>query len=196
MYNSTTDDKSNNSSVLDFDIVDTVQTLPDNLKAEYGFRCGFSEVDARSNCKPTCTHHTQCADGEECWGIQLNYCNTFEDGSHPVCTNLDMADNGNRCGYDEASARGHCGATCSNDLECGQGEFCFPTLLNLCDCHEVEYPEESKIVFAQAKALLTPYFVAQDPSTATEPRSSSSIAAPMKLLASLSFLVALSIYIV
>ena len=143
------------------------------------------------SCKPKCTHHTQCSDGEQCWGVQINYCNTFEEGTHPICTNLDLASSQNRCGYDETSARGHCGATCSSDLECGNGEFCFPTLLNLCDCHDVELPEESKIVFSQAKSLLTPYFVAQA-STAADgnPRSSSRKVAPMKMLAGFGLVVA------
>ena len=110
--------------------------LPEGLKPEFGFRCGITEVDARSNCKTRCTHHTQCAEGEECWGIQLNYCNAFEEGEHPVCTDLDVADNDSRCGFDEASARGYCGAKCSSDDECGDQEFCYPTLLNLCECHE------------------------------------------------------------
>lgn len=163
-----------NSTQFDVDVTDSIyNNLPENLKAEFGFRCGFTEVDARSNCKPKCTHHIQCADGEECWGIQLNYCNTFEEGTHPICVNLDVADNGKRCGYDETSARGHCGEKCQSDSDCGSGEFCFPTLLNLCECHEFEETEQSKVVFAQAKALLTPYFVEQETSTVTEgiPRS-------------------------
>jgi Cys-rich repeat protein len=84
-----------------------------------------------------------------------------------------MADNGNRSGYDETSARGHCGAKCQSDSDCGSGEYCFPTLLNLCECHEFEETEESKVVFAQAKALLIPYFIEQETSTVTEgiPRS-------------------------
>lgn len=140
-------------------------SFPDDLKPDFGFRCGFTEVDARSNCKSECTHHVQCAGGEECWGIQLNYCNTFDEGEHPVCTNLDLADNDSRCGLDEASARGHCGPKCNSDAECGELEFCFPTMLNLCECHEQTCPEECgyEIVFAKAKALISPYFVESDP---------------------------------
>jgi hypothetical protein len=68
-------------------------------------------------------------------------------------------------------------------------------LLNLCECQTIEQPEESKIVFAQAKSLLTPYFVAQDPSTVTEgnPSSSSSSVAPLKMLAGLSMIVAFAV---
>jgi len=137
--------------------------LPDDFKPEFGFRCGVTEVDARSNCKSECTHLVQCAEGEECWGIQLNYCNTFEEGTHPVCTDLDLADSDSRCGYDETSARGHCGPKCNMDGECGVGEFCFPTMLNLCECHEESCPEESAIAFSRAKALISPYFVESDP---------------------------------
>ena len=116
-------------------------------------------MDARSNCKSECTHHVQCESGEECWGVQLNYCKTFKEGTHPICTNLDLADSNNRCGFDEMSARGYCGPKCSSDIECDEGEFCFPTLLNLCECHEETEPEQSSIVFASAKALIRPYFI-------------------------------------
>lgn len=199
--------KANNDAIYDDYVIDTIVTLPENLKPQFGFRCGYSEVDARSNCKSKCTHSIDCNDGEQCWGIQLNYCNTFEEGSHPVCTNLDMVDNGNRCGYDETSARGHCGPRCSSDSECGNGEHCYPTLLNLCDFYEVEQeeftPEESKIVFAQAKALLTPYFVAKDPSTTDTkesasvemPESSSNNVAPSFMLAGIGLLFAFSMFI-
>ena len=157
------------------DILDR-SPLPDALQPEFGFRCGFSEVDARSNCKPECTHHIQCSEGEECWGVQLNYCNTFEEGTHPICLDLELADEDSRCGLDEASARGHCGPKCTSDAECGVGEFCFPTLLNLCECHEEgPCPEESAVAFASAKALISPYFVETDPMNDVEgkPRSAS-----------------------
>ncbi|KAL7541420.1 hypothetical protein ACHAXR_010963 [Thalassiosira sp. AJA248-18] len=147
--------------------------LPADLKPEFGFRCGLTEVDARSNCKAQCTHHIQCSGSEECWGIQLNYCNTFEEGEHPVCTNLDLADNDSRCGYDETSARGHCGPKCNADDECNEGEYCFPTLLNLCDCHEETCPEEAEIAFSKAKALISPYFVERMDSVEGKPRNSS-----------------------
>jgi len=149
--------------------------LPDDLKPQFGFRCGVTEVDARANCKPTCTHHIQCSDGEECWGVQLNYCNTFKEGDHPICTALELANTDSRCGFDEASARGHCGPKCDSDEECGVGEYCFPLLLNLCDCHEGNCPEESTVAFARAKALISPYFVESDPNNSVEgkPRNSS-----------------------
>lgn len=147
--------------------------LPDDLKPEFGFRCGFTEVDARSNCKAECTHHIQCSDGEECWGIQLNYCHTFKEGEHPVCTDLEMANTESRCGLDEMSARGHCGPKCISDDECGEGEYCFPTLLNLCDCHEETCPEESELVFAKAKALISPYFVEKSNPVIGKPRNAS-----------------------
>jgi len=161
--------------------------LPEDLKPEFGYRCGFSEVDARSNCKPECTHHVQCSDGEECWGVQLNYCNTYRELEHPVCTDLDLADNDKRCGLDEASARGHCGAKCNRDNECNGEEYCFPTLLNLCECHEETSPEASAIVFSKAKELISPYFVQSENSEEGKPRSASakserSIAASLLLV--------------
>lgn len=133
--------------------------LSDGLKPEFGFRCGYTEVDARSNCKPKCTHENQCSEGEGCWGIQLNYCNAFEEGEHPICTDLDIADTDSRCGYDEAAARGYCGPKCTSDGDCGSGEFCFPTLLNLCECHEETNAQESTVVFARAKSLISSYSV-------------------------------------
>jgi hypothetical protein len=149
--------------------------LPKDLKPTYGYRCGTTELDARANCKPQCTHHIQCSDGEECWGVALNNCNAFEEGTHPICDDLEMADNDNRCGYDELSARSFCGMKCTTDTDCGAGEYCFPTHLNLCDCHENNDPEEATIVFASAKALVSPYFLKTNPSTATEgiPRNAS-----------------------
>ena len=159
---------------VDEDIVKS-SPLPEGLKPEFGFRCGITEVDARSNCKKECTHLIQCDAGEECWGVQLNYCHTFERLQHPVCTDLDTADNDSRCGVDEASARGHCGPKCVSDSECGDGEYCFPTLLNLCECHAETCPEESEITFAKAKALISPYFVETNPLDSVEgvPRNAS-----------------------
>ena len=132
--------------------------VPDDLRAAFGFRCGLTEADARSNCKPECTHHTQCDGDEECWGIQLNYCHTFEEGEHPVCTDLDRVDSDSRCGVDEVSARSHCGAKCNVDSDCGGGELCYPVLPNYCTCHE-DNDDESSLVFAKAQALISPYFV-------------------------------------
>ena len=107
-----------------------------------GYRCGKTETDARSNCKKECTHARgdnnglgPCADDEECWGVQLNYCNTFDEGTHPICTDLDLANSVSRCGLDEVSARGHCGNTCDVDDECPGNEYCFDVMENLCDCH-------------------------------------------------------------
>ncbi len=107
-----------------------------------GYRCGRTETDARSNCKKECTHargqnngNGPCEDDEECWGVQLNYCNTFDEGTHPICTDLDKANTVSRCGLDEASARGHCGNTCDTDDECPGIELCFDVMENLCDCH-------------------------------------------------------------
>jgi len=151
--------------------------LPLDLKPEMGFRCGVTEVDARSNCKSECTHHVQCSNGDECWGVQLNYCNAFEESGaeHPICTDLDLADNDSRCGYDEASARGYCGPKCDSDDDCAvQGELCFPTLLNLCECHGERCPE-AYVTYSFAKELISPYFVESDPASTAEgkPRNAS-----------------------
>ncbi|KAL7490195.1 hypothetical protein ACHAW6_015943 [Cyclotella cf. meneghiniana] len=135
--------------------------LPDNLLPVFGYRCGVTEVDARSNCKPQCTHHIQCARGEECWGIQLNYCNTFEEGSHPVCKDLDMANTESRCGFDEVSAREHCGPKCQADSDCGEQQFCYPTILNLCDCFENLGGGSLDPVFTEAEDTIKPYFLGE-----------------------------------
>ena len=38
-------------------------------------RCGTSEVDARSFCKPTCNSDADCpVSGERCYGVHQNYC--------------------------------------------------------------------------------------------------------------------------
>ena len=73
------------------------------------------------------------------------------------------------------SARGHCGPKCDSDGDCSNGEYCFPTLLNLCDCHEQTCSEECEITFAKAKALISPFFVESDPMDSVEgkPRSAS-----------------------
>jgi len=122
---------------------DNNSPLPDNLKARFGFRCGKSETDARSNCKKECTHargdnngNGPCEDDEQCWGVQLNYCHTFNEGEHPVCTDLTKANSISRCGVDEVSARGHCGDTCSLESDCDWPERCFSVMENLCTCHE------------------------------------------------------------
>ena len=135
--------------------------LPDNLLPVFGFRCGKTEVDARSNCKKECTHHIQCGFQEECWGIQLNYCNTFEEGTHPVCTDLDSANTDSRCGYDEVSAREHCGPKCSSDSDCGEQQFCYPTMLNLCDCFEEMGNGSVDPIFAEAEESIKPYFLGE-----------------------------------
>jgi len=116
--------------------------IPTDLMPTMGYRCGKTETDARSNCKKTCTHargdnngNGPCEDDEECWGVQLNYCNTFDEGTHPICTDLDRANTVSRCGLDEASARGHCGQTCDTNDECPGFELCFDVMENLCDCH-------------------------------------------------------------
>jgi hypothetical protein len=63
-----------------------------------------------------------------------------------VCKNLDVANTDSRCGFDEAAARGYCGAKCVTDDECGEKELCYPTLLNLCECHETSNKaKESKL---------------------------------------------------
>ena len=159
--------------------------LPDGLKPEFGFRCGITEVDARSNCKPECTHANDCSDGEDCWGIQLNYCNAFTEGEHPVCTELDIADTDSRCGFDEAAARGYCGPKCTSDDECGSGEFCFPTLLNLCECNLETNAEESTVVFAAAKSLISSYSVDIDSLNSKEAKNSSFVLQSSSIVATL-----------
>lgn len=165
--------------------------LPNSLKPELiSHRCGVSEVDARSNCKPECHHSDLCPDGEKCWGVFSNYCNTYEEVEHPICTDLDLFDADSRCGYDEMSARGHCGPKCNRSDECGVGEYCFPLQLNLCKCHEETCPEESTIAFARAKELISPYFLQSeiDPMNSVEgkPRiGSASVKLELNIAASL-----------
>eukprot|EP00569_Conticribra_weissflogii_P004652 CAMPEP_0171337300 /NCGR_PEP_ID=MMETSP0878-20121228/6615_1 /TAXON_ID=67004 /ORGANISM="Thalassiosira weissflogii, Strain CCMP1336" /LENGTH=948 /DNA_ID=CAMNT_0011838919 /DNA_START=278 /DNA_END=3124 /DNA_ORIENTATION=- len=134
--------------------------LPEDLVPQFGYRCGFTEFDARSNCKKECTHHVQCDNGEQCWGTQLNYCHTFEEGTHPVCKDLDKVDDNSRCGFDELTAREFCGAKCQNSDECGEGQECYPTMLNLCDCF-AEMDEDGSVQnsFANASSVVEPFFL-------------------------------------
>jgi len=111
--------------------------LPPELQPKSDFRCGATEVDARSNCKTECTFSTDCPFGESCWTTHNNYCHIMPDG-HPQCVHTEAENQERRCGYDEVGARGFCGFTCTNEVDCWgtPGKKCFPVHLNLCSCFE------------------------------------------------------------
>jgi len=111
--------------------------LPPQLEPKSDFRCGVTEVDARSNCKSECTVNTDCSFGESCWGTHINYCHMMPD-VHPQCGHKDAENVERRCGRDEMAARGFCGPSCTNEVDCygAPGEKCFPVHLNLCSCFQ------------------------------------------------------------
>jgi len=111
--------------------------LPPQLQPKSDFRCGVTEVDARSNCKPECTVSTDCPFGESCWGTHINYCHMMPEG-HPQCDHTEAENVERRCGRDEMAARGFCAPSCTNEVDCygTPGDKCFPVHLNLCGCFE------------------------------------------------------------
>lgn len=95
-------------------------------------RCGSSELDARGNCRNTCTNNGDCnaALGHVCWVVHENYC-----GSKPQpqeCKATAYWEN--RCGTSELDARETCGTRCTFSTECSGGDLCFAVNLNYCDC--------------------------------------------------------------
>jgi len=57
--------------------------------------------------------------------------------NHPQCADIAVENTLLRCGYDEMAARGFCGTTCTNELDCiVPGEKCFPLMRNMCECFE------------------------------------------------------------
>jgi hypothetical protein len=69
----TTDEPDNeDESDSDVDGGSSGSSLPAGLQPEFGFRCGITEVDARSNCKPKCTNAIDCSEGEGCWGVSIS----------------------------------------------------------------------------------------------------------------------------
>jgi len=110
--------------------------LPTQLQAKSDSRCGVTEADARSNCKPECTVNTDCNAGEFCWITHTSYCHIMPE-NHPQCDHEEAENSILRCGYDEMAARGFCGEPCNTEADClVPGEKCFPALLNLCQCFE------------------------------------------------------------
>mmetsp|Transcript_16003 Transcript_16003/g.23536 ORF Transcript_16003/g.23536 Transcript_16003/m.23536 type:complete len:521 (-) Transcript_16003:133-1695(-) len=111
--------------------------LPTALEAISDYRCGISEVDARSNCGKLCTTNADCNDDEHyCWGTHANYCH-LKPEPHPRCDPARAEQTARRCGGDEESARSFCGLSCNDETDCSvPGEWCFPVQLNLCACFE------------------------------------------------------------
>ena len=71
-----------------------------------------------------------------------------------------MAGQESRCGFDEVNAREHCGQKCETNEECGVGQQCYPTLLNLCDCfEEMDVDGSIEDIFANASSTIEPYFL-------------------------------------
>jgi len=116
--------------------VPTLTPIPQELVAKSDYRCGVTEADARSNCKPECTVSTDCLTGETCWTTHINYCHIMPP-NHPQCADTTIENTILRCGYDEMAARGFCGTACTNELDCTvPGEKCFPLIRNMCACFE------------------------------------------------------------
>ncbi len=97
-------------------------------------RCGTSELDARGNCRPTCTSSEDCtAEGHRCWRVHENYC-----GSKPQlqeeCDESSPFSTGLRCGRTEVLARETCGSPCTSVFDCDSdaGEYCFALNPNFC----------------------------------------------------------------
>jgi len=110
--------------------------LPKELQPRSDFRCGVSEVDARSNCGVTCSSHDDCNGVEFCWPTHSNYCHMMPE-EHPYCEPSQAEQVHRRCGYDEQAARSFCGIPCHHSSDCsGEGEYCFPVQLNLCKCFQ------------------------------------------------------------
>jgi len=59
------------------------------------------------------------------------------------------------------SARGHCGPKCNSDSDCGEQQYCFPTILNLCDCFEEMGSGSLDPVFSEAEDGIKPYFLGE-----------------------------------
>lgn len=77
-----------------------------------------------------------------------------------MCTDLDKVDEDKRCGFDELTAREYCGPKCDDNTDCGEGEQCFPTMLNLCDCFaEMDIDGSVETAFNNASSLVQPYFL-------------------------------------
>jgi len=136
------------------DPVFTETPIPTSLvQPRSDFRCGVSEVDARSNCKSECTTEADCEPGEFCWATFESYCHMMPDG-HPYCDPNVSEQIIRRCGYDEQAARSFCGKNCSDEMDCMvPGEKCFPVQLNLCECF-AEQDEEISITEDNAQRQL------------------------------------------
>eukprot|EP00548_Thalassiothrix_antarctica_P001030 CAMPEP_0194132764 /NCGR_PEP_ID=MMETSP0152-20130528/3158_1 /TAXON_ID=1049557 /ORGANISM="Thalassiothrix antarctica, Strain L6-D1" /LENGTH=519 /DNA_ID=CAMNT_0038827925 /DNA_START=114 /DNA_END=1673 /DNA_ORIENTATION=- len=113
-------------------VIDTTEPLV----GRSDFRCGINEADARSNCKKSCFTSADCPLEENCWATHFHYCHALP-SNHPQCPSESAEDENRRCGVDEMSARGFCGQTCNNVLECtGEDEICLPVMRNMCQCFE------------------------------------------------------------
>ena len=113
--------------------------------ADTSNRCGFTELDARENCKPVCSTDSDCDvdAGEFCWTPHENYCGSIPKRTYinPVQSNVNS-----RCGTTELDARSFCGEPCS--WQCSKaGESCFAVHTNYCGS---EYTEEGTSETTQA----------------------------------------------
>lgn len=171
--------------------------IPSHLQPRSDFRCGISEVDARSNCKSECTTAADCNEpGEFCWTTFESYCHMMPDDGHPVCDANVSEQIIRRCGYNEQAARSFCGKTCSNEVDCEDpGEKCFPVQLNLCECfaeqdemintassedavqRQLDSTDETNAeYFERAKEPLVRYFAAEEDTTSLDTSTSSASA--------------------
>jgi len=132
--------------------------LPTELQPVSDYRCGVSEVDARSNCGKLCTTNTDCDNDNTgkniatkfCWATHANYCHVKLEQQqkiyHPYCDPTQAEQVHRRCGFDEQAARSFCGSSCETDGECSNNmERCFPVHLNLCDCFQQQDDDDEKL---------------------------------------------------
>ncbi|KAL3798617.1 hypothetical protein ACHAWO_014026 [Cyclotella atomus] len=125
----TTPETSTSSTSTSTSTTTSSSSIPSgDLVVDTSNRCGFSELDARENCKPVCSTDSDCAAGEFCWAPHENYCGSIPKRTY---TNPFESKVVSRCGTSELNARTFCGEPCT--WQCSKpGESCFAVHTNYC----------------------------------------------------------------
>ena len=133
-------------------------------------RCGFSELDAREQCKPLCASDNDCGEDEFCWQPHANYCGSIpqriyeEPKQSPVVT---------RCGVSEEVARTFCGEPCS--WQCSKpGDSCIAVHSNYCDSPYNEVGSTSTSTIPATTTIAAAPTSTTDAATSTTASASSS----------------------